>query len=94
MVLYLDTTCWYRPFENHSAQDRIDEQNAITTILEENDDGNPIFEIVSCEMQVNQVYSKRNSLNTSQEEKEVLQLIIDSIELHTGNTTTVNGFVK
>ena len=36
MSLYLDTTCWYRPFENHTIQARIDEQDAILTILEEN----------------------------------------------------------
>ena len=90
MSLYIDTTCWYRPFENHTIQARIDEQEAIFSILEENENSNPVFEILSCQMQVNQVYSKRNSLNTSPDEREVLQLIIDSIEDHTGNTTNNN----
>lgn len=92
MKIYFDTTCWYRPFESHSVQSRIDEQNAILEILEENENDNSTYEIVSCEMQVNQVYSKRNSLNTSANQRILLQSIIDSIETHTGNTTDRNPF--
>ena len=92
MTIYLDTTCWYRPFEDHSVQSRIDEQNTILEILEENEKNNPTFEIVSCEMQVNQVYSKRNSLNTSTDQRILLQSIIDLIEMNTGNTTDRNPY--
>ncbi len=92
MTLYFDTTCWYRPFENHTVQSRINEQEAIISILEENEKDNVGYEILSCEMQVNQVYSKRNSLNISPEHKLLLQSIIDSIEMHTGNSTENNPF--
>lgn len=82
MTLYLDTTCWYRPFEEHSVQARKDEQSAITTILEKNKENPNDFGIVSCLMQINQIYSKKNSLGTSEERKKVLDLIITVIEEH------------
>ncbi len=92
MTLYLDTACWYRPFENHTIQARLDEQESIISILEENETGSPTFEILSCKLQVNQVYDKLHSLNTSPDEKLVLPLIIDSIETHTRSSTNKNPF--
>jgi len=98
LTLYLDTTCWFRPFEDHTVQARIDEQNAITTILEQNENDSNEFGIVSCQMQLHQLYTKRNSLNTSEDEREVLDLIIVSLEEHAENTdnnpTGINNLIQ
>lgn len=59
LILYLDTTCWFRPFETHTEQVRIEEQNAIISILEQNKNDPVEFEIVSCLMQLNQLYTKK-----------------------------------
>jgi len=88
MTLYLDTTCWYRLFEVHTIQARINEQEAIISILEENEKSNEDYKILSCQMQVNQVYSKRNSLNTSTEQKSIM------MKIRTGEKNTINNITK
>lgn len=92
MTIYLDTTCWYRSFERHKVQERISERNAILSILEENEKDNKEFKIVSCKMQINQIYSKWNSLDTDEVQKTLLRSIIASIKFHAGDSVSGNPY--
>lgn len=77
--VYLDTTCWIRTIENPSKRFLIEEKNATRKIIEKIQQSSN-FEIISSKTQLEQLYVKKNSGNTSPQDKNALAFVIAQIE--------------
>lgn len=89
MKLYFDTTTWIRTVETPSDIFKRKEKEAITEILELNEKQPNEYEIISSKTQLNQLYTKKNSLRTEQVMKDSLEYVIAAIEEKT-NTSCKN----
>lgn len=90
MKIYFDTTCWIRTIENDLNQSSEKEKQTILRILEMVQKDPSKYEIVSCQTQINQLYTKKNSSNTDQKKKEALAYVIAQIEIYCSNTINNN----
>ncbi len=89
--MYFDTTCWIRTIETVSGS-LLNEKNAIIDILDLKEQNPSQYEIVSCKTQLHQLYTKKNSGNTSAAMKEALVVAIAQLEIHAEHTITNDPF--
>lgn len=90
LTVYFDTTTWIRPFEDNSNERPSQERNAINIILEEIGSN----EIISSKFQLDQLYSKVNSKDNSEDEQDAFAKSIALCLQNTGNTTKTTPYCK
>lgn len=79
--VYLDTTCWIRTVENPTKRFLIEEKDATRKIINQIQQSSN-YEIISSRTQLHQVYIKKNSGNTSPQDKNALEFVIAQIEVN------------